>query len=292
MAKKPTNAKLDLSAVWARGIVLLRENFGLIAVLAGVFVLLPNALLQFTLPPDSELEGPFNVMLDMSASEANRTLAAQALAELLAPFMGSAFAVIIISHVAYGATAAFIGPDRPTIGEAIGEAMKAILPLTAAIVIYFVLLYLIFLVLQILTAFLGVAGAIIALFGGTFLALYLTARLALTLPAIVIEKVYNPAKALLRSWSLTSGRGAGVFAFWSTLAVTWLVTLIIQSLVSMLLAGIAGPGSTASLIEGLLSGLFSAFWGSIYCVMGVAMFLRLTGAEAGSPKPLPDTDTE
>lgn len=277
------SAALDLGAIWSRGVARLRDNAQLIAILACVFVMLPNAALQFTLPGDTALQEPLNAAMDPSASEAIKQKAALALGELLAPFLGYAALSAVIAHIGYAGIVALIGGARPTVGQALSQALRVILPLILAIIITMVALYAGLLVLQLplmllgpaVAAFLGAILGVLALF-------YVTARLAVTLPVMVIEWELNPVKALLRSWRLTSANPGNVFGFWMLMAVGWFVTMILQLAVSTLIAGVPGPGPTATLIQGLIGGAFAAAWGAIYCAMGVSMHAALT-------PPAPDT---
>lgn len=274
-------AALDLGAVWAHGVSLLRSNAQLIGVLAGIFVLLPNAALQFTLPADDALQGPMNALLDPSTSEAMQEKAALALGELLAPFLMWAGVVLVITHIGYAGIVALVGGARPTVGQALSQALRVILPLVLAIIITVVALYLVLVLVQLILMPLGqtVAAFLGAILGalGVF---YLTARLSVTLPVMVTEWELNPVKALWRSWKLSSNNPGNVFGFWMLVAVAWFVTFIMQMAVTILLASVPGPGSTATLIQGLIGGAFAMVWGSIYSTMGVAMLSALKGPDA------------
>ncbi|MEO0464652.1 MAG: hypothetical protein AAF127_16115 [Pseudomonadota bacterium] len=276
----PTGGKLDLNAVWARGISLLRENWQLFAIIAGVFVLLPNAFLQFALPSDAELDEPLNTLIDPAKSEAVREAAAQALGTLLAPFITFAGLVTVITHVGYACLVAMMGKRRPTVGEALLQAMKAILPLVLAMVLYFASVYLLIVVVQLALVSIGAAaGAFIGAIVCVLAIVFATARLSLTLPAIVLEGEMNPVKALMRSWRLTAASPGNVFGFWMLLCVAWFVSIVVLSLIGLAVMSIPGLGSAATLIEGLMGGAFSMIWGTLYCAMGVAMHRELSGPD-------------
>ena len=280
--EKGKRAALDLGAVWARGAALLRDNAQLIAILAGIFVLLPNAALQFTLPADSEMEGPMTALMDPAASEAMQQKAAQTLGELLQTFFVFAAIGVVVAHVGYAAIVALIGGNRPTVGQALSQALRVIAPLILAVIITFMALYVLLAIVQLalsplgpaVATFLGVIVSLLALF-------YLTARLSLTLPVMVNEWELNPVKALLRSWRLTATHRGNVFGFWMLMAVAWFVTFVMQMAVAILLSSIPGPGPTATLIQGLIGGSFAMVWGAVYCAMGVALHATLKGPDAG-----------
>jgi len=280
-SKSRAKGALDLSQVWARGVALLRDNAQLIAILAAVFVMLPNAALQFALPSDGEMDAPLKALLDPNASQAMQERAAQTLGELLQPFILSAGVALVISHMGYAGMVALIGRARPTVGEALMQAARVVLPLMLALIITFMAIYAALLVVQLIltplgpevAAFLGAILGVLAMF-------YCTARLAVTLPVMVIEWELNPLKALIRSWRLTASHSSQVFGFWMIMAVAWFVTLLIQGLIATLLSSVFGAGSTAALVQGLIGGLFAMVWGAIYCAMGVSMHTQLKGPDA------------
>lgn len=269
-------ATLDLNAVWRGGISLLRENWQLIATVLGVFVLLPSAAMQFALPPDTDLEGPLGVLVDTTSSPDAQQRAAQALGQMLLPFLGTALVSFLIAHLGYAAVVTLMGRARPTVGQALMRAAQAILPLTIALVVYIITVYAVIFILQLVLSPLGQAlaaflGSIVGVLAGFFL----TARLAITLPVIALEGVLNPLKALARSWKMTAINPGNAFGFWMILGVAWFVTLMVQSIISIALVSIPGISMVEDLVTGLLSGLFTMVWGAIYCAMGVSMFYAL-----------------
>jgi hypothetical protein len=277
----PAGGKLDLNALAASGLAELRGNWRLFAALAGVFVLLPNAALQFALPADTALQEPLDALLDAGRSEAVRAKAAEMLGELLAPFVTLAGLATVIAHIGYAAIVALMDRARPTVGEAIVTALKAILPLMLAMLLYLCFGYLLVAGIQMLFIPAGAAGAFLGVVIATLGILFTSAQLALTLPVIVIEREMNPLKALWRSWRLTAASRGNVLGFWMMIAAMWFVSLIVLTMISMVLAGIAGPGGAATLIEGLLTGIFAMVWGTIYCAGAVAMRRELSGPEPG-----------
>ena len=269
---------LDLGNVWNRGLTLLRENAQLIAIVAGVFVLLPNAALQFALPADADMEQPLQALVNTNASDAMRQKAALALGEMLKPFFLLSAASLVFAHIGYAAIVALIGRARPTVGEGLAQALRVVLPLMLALIITFVGAYAVLLLIQLVLMPLGpAAGVFLGSIIGLLTFFYITARLALTLPVMVVEWQLNPLKALIRSWRLTAGNARVVFGFWMLMGVAWFVTMILQASFAGGLASVAGTGPTASLIQGLIGGAFSMVWGALYCAMGVSMHTALRG---------------
>lgn len=280
---------LDLGAVWAGGAALLRDNLQLIAILAGLFVLLPTAAVQFTLPPGAAMQAPMSVLLDPGSAEAMREKAALALAEMISPFLMWAGIAMVVSHIGYAAIIALIGPARPTVGEALAQSLRVILPLILAVIITLMALYAALFAVQLVLSPLGQS---VAAFLGSILSvlisLYLAARLLLTLPIMVIERELNPVKALPRSWRLTAQSPGNVFGFWMLMAVAWFVSMLVQLMISAVLSGISEDAATVALIQGLCGGIFAMIWGAIYCAMGVAMHSALAASDTSANAPNPE----
>ncbi len=269
-----------MNAAWARGTVLLRENMQLLGLIAGVFILLPSTLITFALPESSAMEGPMTVLLDPAASEAGRLRASEALGTLLAPFIAWMGAVTVIQHIGYGAMMALIGRARPTVGQAIVSGLKAIVPVIAALIVFFIAVWAVLMLVQVALLPLGpAASALLGSVIGITISLFLTARLSLTLPAMVLERQFNPLKALVRSWRLTARGRGNVFGFWMLLIVAYAVILILVSAISGVLAAIAGDTTGGTLIVGLIGGLYAMAWGMLISALAVAMFQQLAGPD-------------
>ncbi len=270
-----------MNAAWARGVVLLRENRQLLCLMAGMFILLPSAMITFALPENSALAGPIGVMFDPAASEAARLRASEAIATMLAPFIAWSGIVTVVQHIGYGAMMALMGRARPTVGQAIVIGLKAILPVIAALIVFFIGLYGVLLLTGLIFLPLGqAASAFLGSIAGVAIALFMTARLSLTLPAMALERQFNPFKALLRSWRLTARGRGNVFGFWMLLIVAYAVILILVSAISNVLAAIVGDTTGGTLIVGLIGGLYAMAWGMLISALAVAMFQQLAGPDS------------
>lgn len=274
--------KLDMNAVWSRGMVLVRENFQLLAVIAGVFFLLPAMLINFIMPADETTVQVMNVLLDPNASQTAKDTAMAKASEIFGPVMGWTFALNIASFVGYGAMMALMGSSRPTVGEALVTGLKSVISVVGAFVIFMVLYFVVAVVLVVPIAMVaGAIGAPVLAVFAPFLvivaAFYLMARMSLTLPVIVNEHALNPLKALKRSWDLTRPSAWGVLGFWGILTVAYLVILLLVGGVFAMIASLAGQGTVATLIVGLANGLLAVGAGMVMSGLAVAMHGQLAG---------------
>ncbi len=273
--------RLDLNAAWARAVMLMRENLQLLAVIAGVFILLPNVMVYLALPPAAQLQGPMNVLADPTSSEAAIERASLAVAAAMQPVIGWVALVSALQHVGYGAMLALLGPARPTVGQAIWAGIKAILPLILAVIAFLLVWILAVFLVQLALFPLGVAAAtFIGTIIGFLLGLFLVARLCLTLPVMAIEQVYNPFAALLRSWRLTAAAKRSVFGFWLMFLIAYTVIFILFSGIGGLVAAIPASETTSSLILGIFTGVFALCSGIVICASAAAMLGQLAPSSA------------
>lgn len=282
--------RLDLNKLWSRSTVLMRENLQLLGSLGAVFILLPAAAIYLVLPAGTNLEGPMAVLSDPASSEEAMQRASLAVIETMQPFVLWLMLLSALQHIGYGALMALLGPSRLTVGQAIGNGIKAIIPVAFAMLLYSTVWFLSLFLIQLLLMPLGQgAAAFIGTIVGVLIGLFLAARFSLTLPVMVIDALYNPVGAMLRSWRLTAGNKRQVFGFWLLIIVAYTVIFILFSGIGGLVAAIAPtPGSTA-LIFGLFTGSFALASGIVICACATAMLEHLS---AGGPTPPAAIDTD
>ncbi|MEE4153526.1 MAG: hypothetical protein V2I27_05150 [Erythrobacter sp.] len=266
-----------MNALWARTLVLMRENFQLLTALGGVFILLPTAALSLTLPPSAELQGPATVLFDPDSSQAAIQRAQAAIFEKMQPFTRWLLVSSTVQLVGYAALTALLGPAGLTVGQAIGRGAKAIVPLILALIVFNVIAFLVLLALLLALSPLGpTAAGFIGLIASFMVGLFLAARLSLTLPVMVTHKVWNPLAGLMRSWRLTAGNSRAAFIFWWLLLVSAGVIYILVSSVAGLAAALAPSEQSGALLSGVIMGCFSLSFGIVTCAAAAAMLEQLT----------------
>jgi hypothetical protein len=271
--------KFDMNKAWSRAIVLVRENFQLLAVIAGLFLLLPSIAVYLLLPDLSEL------LVYTDDPDAMRRIIESILDEVLLIGLVSVF----LQFISYGAMVALMGFNRPTVGEALAIGAKSALSIFCVLLIF-------------LLAFIGLAmitvlplGMLMGLIAGPAapiltnvamigLLAYLFARFCMVMPATVVEGVANPIKAISRSWQLTSADHWRIAAFWTVLGAAYIV-------ISLLIGGLAGASASfitdptlAAFVLGLTNGVISMAVGMVMCGLAVAIHRQLSGPSAGDIK--------
>lgn len=252
---------------------LVRDNFQLLAVIAGIFLLLPTLATYFFIPDIQNL-------IDPTADP--EVLAAQ-MQESLGPIMGVGLISMVFQFAGYGAMVALMGQNRPTVGEAVGTGFK-IVPSTIGVFLIFVVAYFIIaMVIMIpITMLAGAAGApglaAIAVVLILAMIVVLLARMSMSMPVMVLEHTLNPFKAVGRSLKLTGPKQWQIALFWGILTLSYIVIALLVTGVFGVIAAIAGDSFVGTLILGLANGVMGMIIAMIVCGLAVAMYDQLTGA--------------
>ncbi|PKP66120.1 MAG: hypothetical protein CVT85_03855 [Alphaproteobacteria bacterium HGW-Alphaproteobacteria-7] len=262
----------DLNAVWSRGMKLVGDNFQLLIIIAGIFLLLPTTAAYLLLPD-------FQAFADPTADP---KIVAERFRELIVPLIGMGGALALFQFAGYGTMIALIGPDRPTVAQALGTGLK-IAPSTLVIVILFIVTYLVgaIVIMLPISILSGLAGVpIVALIGFIPVLLFvvwLMARLSMSMPVLVLGGTLNPLTAIKASFRLTRQKQWQIMLFWTVLMIAITVISMLFNLAAGLFAALLSKGTAALLIAGLANGLTGMASGMIICGVAAAMFEQLAG---------------
>lgn len=254
--------EFSLSTVWSRAMALVGSNFQLLALIAGIFMLLPSLLFYVGMPD--------MLAMLMQPSE-DPELLAQQIVEQAPTFILVFSGLMIFTMIGYGAMVRLIGPDRVTVGESIVSALRALPTLIACLLIFVVGYFIVAVVLGILVAMLsavvGTTGASALMTLTLLLAIgYVFARLCIMMPVIVNDGLRNPFAAYARSWKLTRPAAWRIFGFFILLAIAYMViSLLFFSVIGMLTA--------------LTGGMF--FFGLVSSLIGMVVAMVLSGVLVG-----------
>ncbi|GMN03850.1 hypothetical protein MTsPCn3_25810 [Erythrobacter sp. MTPC3] len=261
-----------MSTTWARAIELVRDNFGLLAVIAGIFLLLPTVTLYLLVPDLQALMEP----------GADPDMVTARMAEMAGPLITYGLISMVFSFAGYGAMVALMGDDRPTVGQAIKTGLK-IVPSAFGILILFILCYfiaamIVAIPIGVIASLSGMASlAIIAAVLILAVVIYLLARMSMSLPVLVFENTLNPIKAVLGSFKMTGPKQWSILLFWGILLAAYMVIALLITSIFSLIAAIAGDSTAAMLILGLTNGALGMIVGMIVSGLAVAMYGQLAG---------------
>ncbi len=269
----------DMNRTWSQAIALVQANFQLLAIIAGVFLLLPNVLFYVVLPD-------FTAMLGMSQDP---EVMSAMLGDMAGRLIAFGLVAMLCQLIGYMAMVALMGDSRPTVGEALRNAFSN-LPTMIGVTILLILVYIaVGLVLSLATgllaaalgALLGEAAALLlsflVLFVLLFAMLYVAARFTLTVPSVVLGGMRNPVAVLGNSYKLTSPFAKRIFLFYLLLIVCYLVLSIIIGAVMGLLAAMLGSGPGSALFIGLVNGVMAAAVAMIFSGILVSMYEQIAG---------------
>jgi len=113
------------------------------------------------------------------------------------------------------------------------------------------------------------------------LELYVMVRFIMTLPVIVLERQYNPLKALVRSWRLTRPRAWAILGFILLLLIAYFVIVMVLVIVLGAIGfAIGGEMSAGSVLAfSLVSSVIGAFVAMLLSAILVSMHQQLAGGE-------------
>ncbi|GAA4050865.1 hypothetical protein [Parerythrobacter jejuensis] len=268
--------KFDMSQAWNDALALLKGNLSMIAIVAGVFFFLPYALLAVVAPEAATgmaaggqpAPDDFDAIMEQS-------LALYSENWWLFLLVGLLQGIGMISLLAL-----LTDRSRPTVGDAIGFGVKALLPyIGTALLTGLVFVLAIGVPVGIAaatgsTALIAIVG-LLAFVGG----IYLYTKLSLTAPVIGIERIMNPVKVIGRSWQLTKGNSLRLFLFYFLLILVFGVVSIVIGMVFGLVMAIFGPQG-AAIGTGISSGLINAVFVCIFLAVLAAIHGQLSGGSS------------
>ncbi len=265
----------SMNATWSRAVDLVRDNFQLLVVIAGVFLLLPT-MAAYLLIPD------FQALIDPTADP---DMVAERMAEIAAPLVAVGAIALVVNFAGYGAMVALMGRMRPTVGAALKTGF-VIVPSLIAVLLLFIIIYMLgSIVLIAPISLLATAGGVpglaaIGIVATLVFIVWLMARLSLSMPVLVLEDTLNPIKAMIRSFRLTSARQWSILLFWAVIFIVYMVISLVVTGVFSVIAALAGTGTAAMVILGLVNGVIAMAIGMLICAIAVAMFGQLAGPGA------------
>lgn len=262
--------RLDMGTAWNGATAMIDANRDVLLVIAGVFFFLPTLALTLLVPG---MQPPQN------ATEAQ-------MEQFLATFWtDNGIWLLLYAVISYIGTLALLAllrdSSRPTVGEAIKAGAIAFLPYLGAQV-------LIGLVLVVVVG--GLLGAIFASGVTALIVLGVTAALAvlayvytktsLVAPVIAIERIFNPVKAIVRAWRLTSGNSVRLFLFYVLLFIAFIVIAIVLSMIIGLLTLALGEGHAAVIVSAIFNGLMGAVATVIFIAVIASVHRQFAGPSA------------
>ena len=267
--------RFDSNSAWREATASVSANRDVLAAIAGVFFLLPG-LASVIFLSDFQAELMANLSNPASIERVMDGMTGTVLAFSLATFA--------LQSVGYLALLALLtDKSRPTVGEALKLAIRALPTVLGAALLFFGGYMAGVLVLGVAGAGLakvsGLAAiAVVAVFALIVGVVYAMIRFSLILPVVVIEQTFNPVAALQRSWRLTKDNSLRLFAFYMLLLIVYFVIIMVVTMITMALAvALLGQGKLAMLVGGVVSGIVGAAASVLLTAILAAIHRQLAG---------------
>jgi hypothetical protein len=261
--------KLEMNRAWNDALRLLRLSREVILVVAGVFFFLPYFAFMVVAP---------NPLAEAGAAP----LKPEEIADRLGQFYGQVWWVILIIVILQaigmlGLIALLTDRRRPTVGEALKTGAAKMPSYIAAYLLLGFALGAVVLILAAIPALAGVpALSALVLLAAVIAWIFLFVRFSLVAPVLVKEHVASPLTALRQSWALTRGNGGRLFGFFFLLFVTYLVVVIVVSMVLGTIFNLLGQ-PIAQFGDALVTSLLNAGWATLFMAVLAAVHDQLAG---------------
>lgn len=267
MNTTPKRPPFDSNLAWSDATSLVRANRDLLLALAGVFLIVPAFAVAMLLPPPQPGEGVtmdalLTIMLDYYRSNIVIFIA-------MALFQMTGSLTIL---------ALFADARRPTVGEAIRQGFNYTPTAIAAQLILAMAIG----TMVLLPVLLGGAAkspgftalGVIAALG---LGLWAIIRLSLVTPAIIVDRLANPIRAIERSWRLTEGNALRLLAFFVLVLIGFVVIMLVAEGAIVLLLTLLLSAKTTELITTLVAVMLQSAMSVYFIAISAACHRQLAG---------------
>lgn len=266
--------RFDGNRAWTEAMAAARANREVLAVLAGVFMLLPTLALAM-------LYGDHvTALADALAHVADPEAKAQARAHLQVLALPIMLAGLVKGVGEMAILAMLTDPARPTVAEAIRTSGRALPALVGTWLLGGLSYFLAGGSVLLLCGLIEAATGLRALTGlGMAVVLALMAmmllRLSLVMPAIMVDGIRAPMAAISRSWRLTRGTLGRLGWFYLLLGLAYLVlTIAVGGGISALAAIALGKGA-GPVIDALVDAVITAGGGVVFTAVLASVHRQL-----------------
>lgn len=259
--------RFDSNLAWRTAHAAIRANRDVLLAMAGVFFLLPRLAFTLLMPDPPAAQG-------MSPAQSM-----QAIEEFYSKAMPFMIPMLVVQAAGIlGILTLFTDRTRPTVGQALSLGAKGVFPYIGA------QLLLAMAVVVLGGGLVGVLGLAnqpaVAALGMVIvgvLALGAYVRMSLVAPVVAVERVYNPIKALQRSWAITRGNFWRLIGFAVLVGVVVLVISLAAVSIGGSIGALAGGPDTSRIVSAIVSSLLAAIFTLYIAALMAAIHRQLAG---------------
>jgi len=259
--------KFDSNQAWKDAAAAVSANRDLLLALAGVFMVLPAFALALLLPPPEQAQGADFKAMMAQMGEYYRSAFPALIAMAVLSILGTLTMLTL-----------FTDRSRPTVGEAIRQGLRGIVPVIAAQLLTGFVAALAMIAVMSIAQLAGAQGAgllLTALLALGFV--YAMVRLSLLSPVVIVEGQRNPVAALKRSWELTRGNAGRLLAFYLLLGLALLIVYLLATAAIGLVVTMIASGGLASAINNLVATCLEAVMSVYFVAVTATSHRQLAG---------------
>ena len=274
--------KFDLDTAWKETTSLVRDNFRLLAVLAGVFYFLPYMAALLWVPGMSELV--------MGQFDPNSDRMEAMVQSMFADYWWAFILLTVVQGIGLLSMLALLRRRaNPTVAEAMRVGVRSVASYVVATILMGFAIGLAAVLIVAPGALTGMAVlsviGIIVLVAAIF---YLFTKFSMVSPVIGIDGVLNPIEALSRSWKLTKGNSLRIFFFYVLLMVAYFVISTVVSLVFSLVFALGGA-EAQTFGNAFSASLMQAVFAVVFIGVLAAVHAQLTRLKTPPAEPVDGT---
>jgi hypothetical protein len=179
--------------------------------------------------------------------------------------------------------ALFTDSRRPTVGEAIRLGFRYTpTAIAAQLILGMAIGAMVLLPIMLGGATKSPGFTALALLAATGLGIWAWTRLSLVAPAVIVDRLINPLRALERSWRLTEGNVLRLLAFYALVLIGFVVIMLVSEGVIRLLLILVTSAKTTDIIAILVGTLVQAVMSVYFVAISAACHRQLAGPSVQS----------
>ena len=259
--------RFNSNMAWRMAHSAILANRDVLLAMAGVFFLLPRLALALFMPDPPGVQG----MSSAQSMQAVEQFYGRAMPYIIPMILFQAIGIL-------GILTLFTDRSRPTVGQALTLGAKGVLPYVGAQIL---LAMGVVLVGGAVIGGLGLTGQpVAAAAGGVLVVMGVVVayiRFALVGPVVAVDRVYNPVKALRRSWAITRGNGWRLFGFAMLVGLVAMVVMVAAISVAGSVGALAGGPDAGRITSAVVSSVFAAVLSLYIAGLMAAIHRQLAG---------------
>lgn len=252
--------RFDSNRAWTEASEIVMANRAVLWAVAGVFLVLPAFAITLLIPPPEPPAG--------ADPQALMDLMGAYYTEAAPWFLGMAAFQLIGTLTML---ALFTDRTRPTVGDALVQGVRGLLPTILAQILAGMGFFLAAMLVIVPATLAGPAFTVVAVVFVLVGFAYGITRISMVPPVIMVEAQRNPLAALARSWQLTAANAWRLLFFYALLFVAfWAAILIIGGLAGVGLHLVLGDrigAPLAAFVGAALQGVMGVYFIAVYAAV-------------------------